>query len=144
MQHHTVITHAMPSHRTATPEDMDRFAIFLEANPFASAMMIHQGPHGEQRGVAGGTKVSGSYFGARLDGSQRVTAAARISNIKGFQSGWLPRRGGVLRGCLRFAGFRTWFRPAEGQSGQGGHALRNPLQALYVRSSVLCLYWSFA
>ena len=39
----------MPSHRTGTPEDMDRVATFLEANPFASAMMIHQGPHGEQQ-----------------------------------------------------------------------------------------------
>lgn len=116
MQHHTVITHAMPSHRTATPEDMDRFAIFLEANPFASAMMIHQGPHGEQRGVAGGTKVSGSYFGARLDGSQRVTAAARISNIKGFQSGRLPRRGVSCEGVCGLPGFR----PGSGQQRDGG------------------------
>ena len=70
MQNHTVITHRVPSHRTGIPEDMDRLATFLEANPFASAMMIHQGPHGEQRGVAGGTKVSGSYFGASTYASE--------------------------------------------------------------------------
>ena len=36
MQNHTVITHRVPSHRTGIPEDVDRLATFLEANPFAS------------------------------------------------------------------------------------------------------------
>ena len=79
----------MPSHRTGTPEDMDRLATFLEANPFASAMMIHQGPHGEQRGVAGGTKVSGSYFGAATYASESTMVHWAPS------SGGTPLQGGV-------------------------------------------------
>jgi hypothetical protein len=68
---------------------MDRLATFLEANPFASAMMIHQGPHGEQRGVAGGTKVSGSYFGAATYASESTMVHWAPS------SGGTPLQGGV-------------------------------------------------
>lgn len=114
----------MPSHRTGTPEDMDRLATFLEVNPFASAMMIHQSPHGEQRGVAGGTKVSGSGTGdvgseAAPDGRRWGTQAGRPPARVTVRSAWRTvarstPQGRSLRAvrprrsvCRRWRGTRT-------------------------------------
>jgi hypothetical protein len=65
--------------------------------------------------VAGGTKVSGSYFGARLDGSQRDHSGGEDIEHQRVPVWSAAKAWGVLRGCFRFAGFQTRFRPAEGR-----------------------------